>query len=62
MERIAEEAGVSKGTLTYCFKNKEDITCRVASHVAAEFHGEVRQALEGLKDPRERLIRGIELF
>jgi TetR/AcrR family transcriptional repressor of bet genes len=62
MERIAEEAGVSKGTLTYYFKNKEDITCRVASHVAAKFHGEVKQALEGLKDPRERLIRAIELF
>jgi TetR/AcrR family transcriptional repressor of bet genes len=62
MERIAEEAGVSKGTLTYYFKNKEDITCRVASHVSAKFHGEVRQALEGLKDPRERLIRAIELF
>jgi TetR/AcrR family transcriptional repressor of bet genes len=62
MERIAEEAGVSKGTLTYYFKNKEDITCRVASHVAAKFHGEVRQALEGLKEPRERLIRAIELF
>jgi len=62
MERIAEEAGVSKGTLTYYFKNKEDISCRVAAHVAAQFHGDVRQALETLKDPRERLIRAIELF
>lgn len=62
MERIAAEAGVSKGTLTYYFKNKEDITCRVAAHVATKFHGEVRQGLEGLKDPRERLLRAIELF
>lgn len=62
MEHIAKEAGVSKGTLTYYFKNKEDITCRVASHMAAKFHGEVREALKGLKEPRERLIRAIELF
>ena len=62
MERMAEEAGVSKGTLTYYFKNKEDITCRIASHVAAGFFGEVRQALQGLNDPRERLTRAIELL
>ena len=62
MEWMAEEAGVSKGTLTYYFKNKEDITCRIASHVAAGFFTEVRQALQGLDDPRERLIRAIELL
>jgi AcrR family transcriptional regulator len=62
MERIAKEAGVSKGTLTYYFENKEDISCRVAAHVAAQFHGQVRQALDELKDPRERLIRAIEAF
>ena len=62
MERMAEEAGVSKGTLTYYFKNKEDITCRIASHVAAGFFGEVRQALQGVNDPRERLNRAIELL
>jgi len=62
MERMAEEAGVSKGTLTYYFKNKEDITCRIASHVAARFFSEVRQALQGLDDPRERLVRAIELL
>ena len=62
MERMAEEAGVSKGTLTYYFKNKEDITCRIASHVAARFFGEVRQGVQGLEDPRERLIRAIELL
>jgi TetR/AcrR family transcriptional repressor of bet genes len=62
MERMAEEAGVSKGTLTYYFKNKEDITCRIASHVAARFFGEVRQGVQGLENPRERLIRAIELL
>src|SRR3972149_7256107 len=62
MERMAEEAGVSKGTLTYYFKNKEDITCRIASHVAARFFGEVRQGLQGLEDPRERLGRALELL
>jgi AcrR family transcriptional regulator len=62
MERMAKEAGVSKGTLTYYFKNKEDITCRIASHVAAGFFGEVRQALQELKDPKERLTRAIELL
>ena len=62
MERMAEEAGVSKGTLTYYFKNKEDITCRIASHVAARFFGEVSQGVQGLEDPRERLIRAIELL
>jgi AcrR family transcriptional regulator len=62
IERMAEEAGVSKGTLTYYFKNKEDITCRIASHVATRFFGEVRQGLQGLEDPRERLIRAIELL
>ena len=62
MERMAKEAGVSKGTLTYYFKNKEDITCRIASHVAAGFFGEVRQALQELKDPKERLSRAIELL
>ena len=62
MERMAKEAGVSKGTLTYYFKNKEDITCRIASHVAAGFFGEVRQALQELNDPKERLNRAIELL
>ena len=62
MERMAEEAGVSKGTLTYYFKNKEDITCRIAAHVAARFFGEVRGALHALDDPRERLLRAIELL
>lgn len=62
MECMAEEAGVTKGTLAYYFKNKEGITSTVAAHVANKFHGEVRRALEGLKDPRERLIRAVELF
>jgi AcrR family transcriptional regulator len=62
MELMAEEAGVTKGTLAYYFENKEGITCRVAAHMANKFHGEVRQALEELKDPRERLIRAVELF
>ena len=62
MERMAEEANVSKGTLTYYFKNKEDITCRIAAHIAARFFGEVRGALQGLENPRERLLRAIELL
>ena len=62
VERMADEAGVSKGTLTYYFKNKEDITCRIAAHIAARFFGEVRGALQGLENPRERLIRAIELL
>lgn len=62
MDLIAEEAGVSKGTLTYYFKNKEDIIARVAAHVANKFHGEVRESLQGLTDPRERLMRVIDQF
>lgn len=62
MDLIAEEAGVSKGTLTYYFKNKEDIIVKVASHVASTFHGQVRQSLEGLTDPKERLLRIIDEF
>lgn len=62
MDLIAEEAGVSKGTLTYYFKNKDDIIVRVASHVAARFHNDVRRSLEGLTDPRERLLRIVEEF
>lgn len=59
MDLIAEEAGVSKGTLTYYFKNKEDIIVRIASHVANRFYSGIRQRLEGVTDPRERIVLDI---
>ncbi len=62
MDLISEEAGVSKGTLTYYFKNKEDIIIQLASHLARKLYSEIRLSIQECSSPKERLIQAINQF
>lgn len=62
MDLIAVETGVSKGTLTYYFKNKEDIIIQLASHLAGKLYTEIRLSIKEYNSPKERLIHAINQF
>lgn len=62
MDLIAAEAGVSKGTLTYYFKNKDDIIIQLASYLAEKMYTEIRLNIKEYGSPKERLIHAINQF
>lgn len=56
VREIVAAAGVTKPTLYYHFKNKEDLYVRLLDHVTASFRGLVDVTLSGPGSVRERLL------
>ena len=53
---VAETAGTSTGTVNYYFANKDDVLASALVEVAERFRRRVDDALEGLDDPRAKLL------
>ncbi len=59
MERIAQEAGVAKGTLYLYFESKEDLLQRAIDHGLDQLLDATRQAVEAAGDPLERIAAAV---
>jgi AcrR family transcriptional regulator len=55
VREIAEEAGVTMGTLYNYISCKEDIIYMVYDHIGKIIRGDVEKAIFGIDDPKERL-------
>jgi AcrR family transcriptional regulator len=65
VEEIAAAVGVSKGTIYYYFKNKEELYLAILREGVDLFHGELLKAAERAVSPQEKikeLIRGHFIF
>ena len=60
IEDVARDVGMLKGSLYYYIKSKEDLLYGLLLDVMEKGMGGVKKALEGVKDPVERLEKGIE--
>ncbi|MCU1358732.1 MAG: bacterial regulatory s, tetR family protein [Ilumatobacteraceae bacterium] len=60
MSGIAEEAGLSRGTVYRYFTNRDEIRDALAEHVRANFRDGVERASQGKGDTRVKLQRIIE--
>lgn len=58
---IAERAGMSVGHVTYYFPSKSELLVRAIQQSEAAFHAEVREALDALEGPWERLCTLVEM-
>ena len=62
VSELAQAAGVARGTIYNNLKHPENLFGDVASALSHEMIGRVELAINGLKDPAERLATGIRLF
>ncbi len=56
---IGREAGFTQGTIYNYVRSKSDILYLVCDEVVGAYHEAVRQALEGIADPRARLAAAL---
>jgi AcrR family transcriptional regulator len=59
MGKVAEFAGCSRGTLYRYFENRHELHQAYVERAAQQITERVRHAIEGIEDPRERLIQGV---
>lgn len=62
MEKVAERAGVSKGTIYTYFKDKKELVRRLMSEVSVDFLGKIDAATAVAGAVRERLTRVAEVM
>ena len=55
VREIAEEAGLTMGTLYNYINSKEDIIYIVYDYISSALRQEVRDAIDGISEPKERL-------
>jgi AcrR family transcriptional regulator len=62
MERVAEEAGIAKGTLYLYFQGKQDLFFACVDDGMRQMQANVRAAADSTTEPFERLARGIRAY
>lgn len=60
LDMVAERVGVSKGTISYHFKNKEQLLVRSVEHISFVVLEEMRIHPNGEIDPKQRLLNFTE--
>ncbi len=60
LDSIAERAGLSKGTLTYYFGNKEGLIAGLIRRHVRRLIGHLKSDISNVKGPEEKLRAGIE--
>ena len=56
LERVAQEAGYSRGALYHLFANKEELALAVVDWVEETWYAQMAPLIEGLTDPVEALV------
>ena len=56
LERVAQEAGYSRGALYHLFSNKEELALAVVEWVEENWYAQMTPLIEGIPDPVEALI------
>lgn len=56
---VGIRAGLTQGTLYNYVRTKEDILYLVCDRAVVHYHAAVAAAIEGVADPRERLVRAV---
>lgn len=59
MRDVGIQAGLSQGTLYNYVRTKEDTLYLVCDRAVAHYHEQIAAAIEGVVDPRERLVRAV---
>ncbi|NOQ41175.1 MAG: TetR family transcriptional regulator [Desulfuromusa sp.] len=60
LDLIAEKAEVSKGTLTYYFRNREGLIGSLIHHHSKKLLTSVRENVQKETDPKDRIVVGLE--
>ena len=60
LKDVAREAGVAPGLLHYYFDSKEDLLIEVVSSLEREMTRDWQSAVEGVEDPLERIVGGLD--
>lgn len=60
MERVAEKAGVSKGTLYNYFRDKKELVWLVMTRLMTEAENRIKENIDEYKDPKEALKQVIK--
>jgi AcrR family transcriptional regulator len=61
LDQVAAAAGVTKGSLYWHFKNKDEVIKAAATHYYQAYHRRMHAAIAPLSDPMERLRRVLQL-
>lgn len=56
LERVAQEAGYSRGAIYHLFSNKEELALAVVEWVEENWYAQMTPLIEGLADPVEALV------
>jgi AcrR family transcriptional regulator len=62
MDDIVEEAGISKGTVYWYFKNKEELIISILDHIFGEEFSRMEKADDSTLPPRQCLTRYFDLY
>jgi AcrR family transcriptional regulator len=60
MEMVAEKVGVSKGTISYYFKNKEELIAKTLTYLADTLFSDVMAGTAESSYPKQKLINYVE--
>jgi AcrR family transcriptional regulator len=60
MEMVAEKAGVSKGTISYYFKNKEELIAKTLTYLADTLFSDIMAGTAESSYPKQKLINYVE--
>ena len=60
LDLVAEKVGVSKGTISYYFNNKEELMAKVFEYMSGIVYTEVKPYANEESDPKQRLVNLVD--
>jgi AcrR family transcriptional regulator len=60
LDQVAAHAGVTKGSLYWHFKSKDEVILAASAHYYAAYHRRINEGLARVTDPAKRLARTVE--
>lgn len=61
LDQVAADAGVTKGSLYWHFKNKDEVIKAAAAHYYQTYHRRMHAAVAPISDPLKRLLAALRL-
>ena len=60
LDLVAAKVGVSKGTISYYFNNKEELMTKTLMYISDVVYYEVKQCANGVSDPKQKLLNFVD--